>query len=78
MEPRERRAKTKIANWKAWTEITKNLVEIIAFIVAAGWAVWRFDVLEKPSIEPRAALDSSIRWAPMPLTGPHSACLAGC
>jgi hypothetical protein len=48
---------------KAWTDVAKNVVEIIAFVVGAAWALRNFDLLEKPTLSPRISVNSSLQWS---------------
>jgi hypothetical protein len=47
---------------KTWTESVKNIVQILAIIIAGAWAYWTFGVQEEPSLEARARADSTITW----------------
>lgn len=52
--------------WKTGTEIGKNIVQIASLVVAALLALYRFDLLEKPSLETRADAVSEINWFSSP------------
>jgi len=41
---------------------TKSVLQIVAVLVAAGWAVWRFDLFESPEYEHRARLEGNVEW----------------
>ncbi len=45
---------------KDWSEIVKNIIETLAFIVAAYWTYHIFGQKEAPSLEPVLGVDSSL------------------
>jgi len=54
------------SKWKTRTEIAKNVFQAAAIVVGALWALYRFDLLEKPSLETRADAVSAINWFSSP------------
>ena len=43
-------------------EVAKNIVEILAILIAGIWAVYVFIVKDRPSLQPRALLDTTLAW----------------
>jgi hypothetical protein len=49
-------------NIKTKTEIVKNIVETIAFVLAGGWALYTFVLKDRPILEHRTKVESDIVW----------------
>lgn len=47
---------------KIWSETLKNVVQVIAIIVAGYWTYHTFIQKESPALEPRASPSSSLDW----------------
>jgi hypothetical protein len=43
-------------------DVLKNVVEILAILVAGIWGVYVYMVRDRPSLQPRALLDTSLTW----------------
>lgn len=46
-------------------EIIKNVAEVVALIVAGMWAYSKFVETERPSLEIRGQIESSLKWFPV-------------
>lgn len=60
------------AQVKDWLSVTKNVLEILAILIAAAWAYSRYVESEKPQLQPRLLASSSLTWFN---ARPDSACL---
>src|SRR6266550_3661602 len=49
--------------WKHRVEATKNSLEIIAILVAGGWALWMYVLKDRPTLKPRISVDVTLGWA---------------
>jgi hypothetical protein len=45
-----------------WTEIVKNIVEVLALGVGAVWAYFNFSVKDKPTLAIREKVTSTLKW----------------
>ena len=53
-------SKTKLENSKDVSELIKNVVEVIAFLVAGVWAYSKYNESDKPLLELRASSKSDL------------------
>jgi hypothetical protein len=68
-------ANTPLGKWSARIEILKNLAEILGLMVAGYWAYWQFGLFQRPTLEPRLEVSSSLQWPSGRLSDPNY-CLA--
>ncbi len=69
----ESQPKTKLETYKDILTLIKNLVEVIAIIVAGIWAYSKYIETDKPLFEPRASSKSDFEWYQIPQS---ESCLA--
>lgn len=62
-----------MTSWKEVSEVAKNLVQIIAILVAAIWTYLVFVRTEGPLLEARASAHSDLVWYP---SSAYDACIA--
>jgi len=48
-----------------WSEIAKNLVQVVAWVLAGAWTLWIFRQTQYPFLEARGTAESSARWIPL-------------
>jgi hypothetical protein len=48
---------------KAWSEVVKNIAQVIAVVIAGLWTVYLFNQQEAPTLELRGTIDSNLTWA---------------
>lgn len=56
---------TVLDKWKQGLDATRTVVEIIALVVAGLWAYSKFAETEKPSLETRGRMESTLKWYPV-------------
>jgi hypothetical protein len=52
----------KVEDVAKYTEIAKNISEIVALMIGAGWAVYIFIIKEAPGLAPRIDITNNISW----------------
>jgi len=48
------------------SEIVKNYVQVLAWVLAAFWTLWVFRQTQSPFLETRGSTQSLVRWVPRP------------